>query len=143
MTQREKEALDKWIDDMLAKGYITPSKSPDASSFFFIKKKDGKLRPVQDYRNINKWTVRNQYPLPLIASLIRDLGGAHTFTKFDMRMGYYNIRIKKGHEHRAAFQTSKGLFEPRVMPFGLCNAPSTFQAFMDEAFKETILQHEV
>ena len=70
MTQIEDKALDDWLDEQLAKGYIRPSISPYASSFFFIKKKDGKLRPVQDYQNINKWTVCNQYPLPLITSLI-------------------------------------------------------------------------
>ena len=76
MTREEDAALDTWIDDQLAKGYITPSISPYASSFFFIKKKDGKLRPVQDYRTINSHTIRNQYPLPLISDLICDLGGA-------------------------------------------------------------------
>ena len=70
MTRTEDDTLDKFIDEQLAKGYIRPSISPYASSFFFIKKKDGKLRPVQDYWNINKWTVRNQYPLPLITTLI-------------------------------------------------------------------------
>ena len=70
MTQVEDKALNDWLDEQLAKGYIHPSISPYTSSFFFIKKKDGKLRPVQDYRNLNKWTVRNQYPLPLITSLI-------------------------------------------------------------------------
>ena len=81
MTRTEDDALDKFIDEQLAKGYICPSISPYASSFFFIKKKDGKLRPVQDYRNINKWTVRNQYLLPLITTLIRELGGAMIYTK--------------------------------------------------------------
>ena len=76
MTRTEDDALDKFIDEQLAKGYIRPSISPYASSFFFIKKKDRKLRLVQDYWNINKWTVRNQYPLPLITTLIRELGGA-------------------------------------------------------------------
>ena len=85
MTQVEDKALNDWLDEQLEKGYIRPSISPYASSFFFIKKKDGKLRPVQDYRNINKWMVRNQYPLPLITSLIRDLGGAHIFMKLDVR----------------------------------------------------------
>ena len=70
MTRTEDETLDEFIDEQLAKGYICPSISPYALSFFFIKKKDGKLRPVQDYQNINKWTVRNQYPLPLITTLI-------------------------------------------------------------------------
>ena len=64
MTRTEDDELDEFIDEQLVKGYIRPSISPYASSFFFIKKKDGKLRPVQDYQNINKWTVRNQYPLP-------------------------------------------------------------------------------
>ena len=84
MTQIEDKALDNWLDEQLAKGYIRPSISPYASSFFFIKKKDGKLRLVQEYRTINKWTVHNQYPLLLITSLIRDLGGAHIFSKLDV-----------------------------------------------------------
>ena len=70
MTQGEDKALDDFIDEQLAKGYIRPFISPYALSFFFIKKKDGKLRPVQDHRNINKWMVRNQYTLPLIMLLI-------------------------------------------------------------------------
>ena len=70
MTREEDAALDLWIDEQLEKGYIEPSISPYASSFFFIKKKDGKLRPVQDYQTINNYTIRNQYPLPLISDLI-------------------------------------------------------------------------
>ena len=85
MTHTEDEALDKFIDEQLAKGYICLSISPYASSFFFIKKKDRKLWPVQNYRNINKWTVRNRYLLPLITTLIRDLGGAMIYTKLDVR----------------------------------------------------------
>jgi hypothetical protein len=126
MTRIEDEALDVFLDEQLEKGYIRPSKSQYASSFFFIKKKDGKLRPVQDYRKVNAWTVRNQYPLPLIGDLICDLGGAVVFTKFDIRQGYNNIRIKEGDEHKAAFKTRRGLFEPTVMYFGLCNSPATF-----------------
>ena len=84
MTRTEDDALDKFIDEQLAKGYICSSISPYTSSFFFIKKKDRKLRPVQDYQNINKWTVRNQYPLPLITTLIRELGGAVIYTKLDV-----------------------------------------------------------
>ena len=84
MTHTEDKALDEFIDEQLAKGYIRPSISPYASSFFFIKKKDGKLQPVQDYRNINKWAVHNQYPLPLITTLIQDLGGAMIYTKLDI-----------------------------------------------------------
>ena len=84
MTCTEDDALDEFINEQLAKGYICPLISPYASSFFFIKKKDGKLRPVQDYQNINKWMVRNQYLLPLITTLIRELGGAMIYTKLDV-----------------------------------------------------------
>jgi hypothetical protein len=143
MTQVEDEALDLFIDKQLEKGYIRPSQSQYASSFFFIKKKDGKLQPVQDYRKVNAWTVRNQYPLPLIGDLIRDLGGAVVFTKFNIHQGYNNIRIKEGDEHKAAFKTRRGLFEPTVMYFGLCNSPATFQAFMNDIYRPTITKHDL
>src|SRR6201996_7962176 len=142
MTPLEDQALDDFIDEQLAKGYIRPSISPYASSFFFIKKKDDKLRPVQDYRTINKWTVRNQYPLPLIPTLIYDLGGAHIYTKLDVRWGYNNVRIKKGDEWKAAFKTRRGLYEPTVMFFGLTNSPATFQAMMNHIYRNTIIKHE-
>ena len=103
MTHKEDKVLDAFIDDQLAKGYIIPSKSQYASSF--IKKKDGKLRPVQDYRMINSYTVQNQYPLPLIGDLICNLGGVHMYTKLDVCQGYNNIYIKDGHQHKAAFKT--------------------------------------
>jgi hypothetical protein len=143
MTRVEDEALDLFIDEQLEKGYIHPSKSQYVSSFFFIKKKDGKLRPVQDYRRVNTWTVRNQYPLPLIEDLIHDLGGAVVFTKFDIHQGYNNIRIREGDEHKAAFKTRCRLFEPTVMYFGLCNSPATFQAFMNDIFHPTIAKHDL
>jgi hypothetical protein len=98
MTKGKEAALDEFIDEMKEKGYICNSQSPYASPFF-IKKKDGKLRPVQDYRCINVWTVRNQYPLPLIGKLIHDLGGGTIFTKLDIRQGYNNICIKEGDKH--------------------------------------------
>jgi hypothetical protein len=142
MMQIEDEALDVFIDEQLEKGYIRPSKSQYASSFFFIKKKDGKLRPVQDYRRINAWTVRNQYPLPLIGDLIRNLGRAIVFTKFDICQGYNNIRIREGDKRKAMFKTRHGLFEPTVMYFGLCNLPATFQAFMNDIFHPTIAKHD-
>ncbi len=84
MNRIEDEAVKKFLHDELEKGYICESKLPYASSFFFVRKKDGKLRPVQDYRKINAVTVRNQYPLPLIADLIRDLSNAHIYTKLDV-----------------------------------------------------------
>ena len=134
MTPLKDQALDTFIDEQLAKGYICPSISPYTFSFFFIKKKDDKLRPVQDYRTINKWTMHNQYPLPLIPSLIYNLGGAHIYTKLDVRWGYNNVRIKQGDEWKAAFKRCRGLYEPTVMFFSLTNSPATFQAMMNHIY---------
>jgi hypothetical protein len=141
MTRDEDTALEKFLDEMVGKGYIRPSKSPYASPFFFVKKKDGKLRPVQDYRRLNSHTVRNQYPLPLIAQLISDLSSTHIFSKVDVRQGYNNVQIKKGDEWKAAFKTKFGHWEPLVMFFGLTNSPSTFQEMMNVIYKEVIEKH--
>ena len=138
LTQAEQKALEGFVQEHLAKGYIRPSKSPYASPFFFIKKKDGKLRPVQDYRKVNEWTVKNRYPLPLIPELITRVKGATLFTKFDVRWGYNNVHIKDGDQWKAAFITNKGLFEPNVMFFGLTNSPATFQMMMNEIFMEEL-----
>jgi Reverse transcriptase (RNA-dependent DNA polymerase) len=136
LTQFEQEELKKFVQEHLKKGYIRPSKSPYAAPFFFIKKKDRKLRPVQDYRRINQWTIRNQYPLPLIPQLINKVRSRTLFTKFDIRWGYNNVRIKSGDEWKATFITNQGLFEPTVMFFGLTNSPATFQMMMDAIFAE-------
>jgi hypothetical protein len=141
MTRDEDTALEKFLDEMVGKGYIRPSKSPYASPFFFVKKKDGKLRLVQDYRWLNSHTVRNQYPLPLIAQLISDLSGAYIFSKVDVRQGYNNVRIKKGDEWKVVFKTKFGHWEPLVMFFGLTNSPSTFQEMMNVIYKEVIEKH--
>ena len=143
LAPKEQDALDKFLKEHLSKGYIRPSKSQYAAPFFFVKKKDGKLRPVQDYRMLNKYTIRNQYPLPLIKELIANLCNKTWFTKFDIRWGYNNVRIKKGDEWKAAFITNRGLFEPRVMFFGLTNSPATFQMMMDDYFREEIAKGEV
>jgi len=128
----EQKELDKFIDENLEKGYIVPSQSPMASPFFFVSKKDGSLRPCQDYRYLNEKTVKNAYPLPNIPELMDQLRGAKYFSKFDIRLGYNNVRIRKGDEWKAAFVTNRGLFEPTVMFFGMCNSPATFQAMMDD-----------
>ena len=111
-----------------------------ASPFFFVKKKDGSLRPVQDYRRLNNITVKNRYPLPLISELVNQLHGAQYFTKLDVRWGYNNVRIKEGDEWKAAFRTNRGLFEPLVMFFGLTNSPATFQTMMNDIFHDLILE---
>ena len=122
----ELEATHQFITESLAKGYITDSKSPYASALFYQKKKDGKLRPIMDYRILNKWTVRDNYPLPLITNIIECLQGKTLFSKFDIQWGYNNIRIKKEDRWKAAFKTPFGLYEPTVMYFGLTNSPATF-----------------
>ena len=130
-TKEEDEALKKFIDEQLGKGYIRKSKSQYASAFFFIKKKDGKLHPIQDYWKLNQYTIRNKYPLPLIPELISQVKDTNIFSKFNIHWGYNNIRIKDRDQHKAAFKTKYGLYEPNVMFFGLTNFPATFQAMMD------------
>jgi hypothetical protein len=134
----ENEALEKHIKEQEAKGYIRPSKSPYAAPFFFIKKKSGELRPIYDYRELNKWTVKNHYPLPLISELIYRLRGCNLFTKFDIRNGYHNLKIKPEDIWKGAFLTNRGLYEPIVMPFGMCNAPASFQAMTNQIFHDFI-----
>ena len=111
-----------------------------ASPFFFIKKKDGKLQPCQDYRYLNDWTVKNAYLLPLISELMDKLKGAKHFSKMDVRWGYNNIQIRQGDEWKVAFKTNKGLFKLTVMFFGMCNSPATFQSMMDVTFEDIIEQ---
>ena len=126
----EQKELDTFLEEHLRTGRIQPSKSPMASPFFFVKKKDGRLRPVQDYQKLNDMTIKNRYPLPLIQELVNKLKGAKYFTKLDVRWGYNNVQIKEGDEWKAAFLTNRGLFEPLVMFFGLTNSPATFQTMM-------------
>ena len=136
----EKKATKDFLDDNLATGKIHPFNSPQASPFFFVKKKDGKLHPCQDYQYLNEHTTRNTYPLPLISDLVDKLKDAHHFTKFDVCWGYNNVRIKDRHQWKAAFITHKGLFELTVMFFGLCNSPATFQQFMNNSFQDMIAE---
>ena len=97
--------------------------SPQASSFFYVGKKDEGIRPCQDYRYVNEHTIKDAYPLPLISDLIDKVKDAKLFTKFDIRSGYNNIQIKEGDEWKAAFITPKGLFEPTVDEPPLYPAP--------------------
>lgn len=134
----ERDALREFVDENLRKGYIRPSKSPAAAPVFFIKKKDGTLRMVVDYRRLNDITVKNRYPLPLTMELVDALQKAKVFTTLDLRWGYHNVRLKQGDEWKAAFRTQAGHFEPTVMTFGLTNAPATFQHMMNDIFKDLI-----
>jgi hypothetical protein len=138
LTPEEQLEQDKFLKENLEKGYIQPLQSPMASSFCFMKKKDGKLRPCQDYRYLNDWTIKNTYPWPLISEIMDKLKGAKYFTKLDVRWGYNNIWMKKGDKWKTAFKMNKGLYKPTVMFFGMCNSPATFQAMMDHIFVDMI-----
>jgi hypothetical protein len=143
MPVNEQEELDRFLEDNWRKGYIVPSKSPIASPVFFVKKKDGRLRLVQDYRKLNDFTVKTRYPLPLASDIVNRLRQVRLFTKFDVRWGYNNIRIKAGDEWKAAFTTNRGLFEPQVMLFGLTNSPATFQALINTIFVDLVAAGKV
>lgn len=143
MTPPELKELDEFIDENLRKGYIRQSKSPMAAPVFFVKKKDGKLRLVQDYRALNNITVKNRYPIPLISEVIDSMKGAKHFTELDLRWGFNNVRIKEGDEWKAAFRTNRGLFEPTVMFFGQTNAPGTFQTMVNEILSDLIASRVV
>jgi hypothetical protein len=131
LNPKEHEAFQSFVDEHLATGKIQPSKSPQASPFFFVPKKDGLVCPCQDYRYVNSHTVKNTYPLPLISDLIDCLQGSRIFTKMDICWGYNNVLIRPEDHWKVEFITPFGLFEPTVMFFGLCNSPATFQALMD------------
>jgi hypothetical protein len=114
-----------------------------ASPVFFVKKKDGALWFMQDYRALNAMTVKNQYPIPLINDLINRLKGAQFCMKLDVHWGFNNVRIRKGDEWKVAFRTNRGLIEPLVMYFGLTNSPATFQTMMNDIFQDLILSGNV
>ena len=124
----------EFLDENLASGRIVAGKSPITLSFFFTKKANESLRPVMDYQEINKWTVPDHYPLPLIDQLIMSLTSSMVFTKLDVRWGFNNIRIEPEDQFCAAFITPYGTYIPLVMFFGLCNSPATFQRVMNNLF---------
>jgi len=136
LTPPEMTALKEYITDGLKRGTLQQSEAPDACSFIFIDKKDGKLHPVQDYRPLNAITKKNVALIPLIPELINKLLGVQFFMKLDVRWGYNNIRIWEGDEYKTAFKTPLSLYESHIMTFGLCNAPATFQTFMDTKFAD-------
>jgi hypothetical protein len=143
LSPQEQDEVDSFLNEQLRKGYIRPSKSLQTSPVFFIPKKDLKKRMCTDYQYLNEWTVKNAYPLPLIAEIIDKVGTAKVFTKMDLRWGYNNVRIKEGDEWKGAFATRRGSFEPLVMFFGMTNSPSTFQNMMNDILKEEIDEGEV
>jgi len=134
----EMDEVRRQLDDLLAKGLIAPSKSPFGAPVLLVRKKDGSMRMCVDYRALNKVTIKNKYPLPRIDELLDRIQGARFFSKIDLRSGYHQIRIKEGHEHITAFRTRYGLYEFKVLPFGLTNAPATFMTLMNDLFRDLL-----
>jgi hypothetical protein len=133
LSELELRVLRDYLASSEAKGWIKKSKSPAGAPILFIPKPDGSLRLCVDYRALNKITIKNRYPLPLISEIIDRLAGAKIYTKLDLRDAYHSIRIRSGDEWKTAFRTRYGHYEYTVMPFGLTNAPATFQAYVNEA----------
>jgi hypothetical protein len=140
LNPKEHKACRSFMDEHLATGKIQPLKSPQASLSFFVPKKDGLVRPCQDYQYVNSHTVKHTYPLPLISDLVDRLRGLCIFTKMNIRWGYNNMLIRPEDHWKAAFITPFDLFEPTVMFFSLCNSPTTFQALMDHLFGNFIAE---
>jgi transposase InsO family protein len=136
LSEKELEALRKYIDKMIKKGFIRRSESPAGFPVLFVPKKNGDLRPCIDYRKLNEITVKNRYPLPNIGELRDRLAHAEIFTALDLRGAYNLIRIKEGEEWKTAFRTRYGHFEYLVMPFGLTNAPATCQELINNVLRE-------
>jgi len=126
----------------MAEGKIADSESPYGASILFFPKPDGSLRLCVDYRNLNKLTILNKYPLLLMDELRHRVAGAKGFTKLDLKDGYHLIRMRKGDEHKTAFRTRHGQYENKVMPLELVNARSTFQTMMNAILRE-LLDHGV
>ena len=135
MAPTELKELKIQLQELLDKGFILPSVSPWGAPVLFMKKKDGTLRMCIDYRQINKVTVKNKYPLPRIEDLFDQLKGAGVFSKIDLRSGYYQLRVKDVDVPKTAFRTRYGHYEFLVMPFGLTNAPATFMDLMNRVFR--------
>lgn len=136
LSEPERLALREFIAENLPKHFIERSSSPAGAPVLFVRKKDGSLRMCIDYRGLNRITIRNRYPIPLVNDLLERLPKSKCFTKLDLRSAFNLLRIRKGDEWKTAFRTRYGHFQFNVMPFGLCNAPGTFQHFLNDIFRD-------
>ena len=134
----ELRELKAQLEELLSKGFIRPSISPWGAPVLFVKKIDGSLRLCIDYKQLNRVTIRNQYPLLRIDELFDQLQGSRVYSKIDLRSGtsgYHQLRVQEGDVPKTAFRTHYGHYEFLVMPFGLTNAPATFMDLMNRVFQ--------
>jgi Reverse transcriptase (RNA-dependent DNA polymerase) len=130
--------LKHMLTNLIEKQWIIPSNSPLGAPILFVAKKDGSLRMVIDYRQLNSITIKDRYPLPRTDELFDRLQGAKIFSKIDLLSGYHQIRIKPEDTYKTAFQTRYGLYEFAVLPFGLTSAPATFMRLMNDIFHDLL-----
>jgi len=134
LSKKELDVLWDYIREMADHGKIRRSSSPIGAPILFVPKPDGTPWLYVDYRGLNKITIKNKYPLPLMSELRSRLGKATIFTELDLKNSYHLISMAEGEEWKTAFKSRYGLYEYTIMPFGLCNAPSTFQSMINDVF---------
>ena len=138
MAPKEVQELEKQTRDLLSKGLIRPSFSSWGSAVVFVVKSDGSLRLCVDYRELNKVTIRNRYPLPRIDDLFDQLHGATVFSQMDLATGFHQLRISEDCIPLTAFRGPDFFYEWLVMPFGLTNAPTFFVDLMNRVFRKIL-----
>src|SRR5260370_3172160 len=142
LSPAEQKELDEFLRENLVNRQIPLSKYLIRAPVFFVKKKEGSLCLVQDYRKLNKIMVKNSYPLPLVSDVLTRLHNAEWFTTLDLHWGFNNVQLKEGDEWKAAFYMNQGLFKLLIMFFGLCNSLATFQMMMNDILCPFINRNE-